>query len=265
MVAEGRNAFSPWTLLRVVLRALWIQSCWNFRGMQNLGFAYAIGPVIKALYLAKTDRARALQRHIEFFNTHPYCSAIILGVVAQMEQTGRQQHAVTDDDISRIKTGMMGPLAALGDTVFWASLKPALALGGVALVLTARPHMFWQDLAGVGFFLILYSLPHLGLRVGGVFWGYHRGLMIVQDLRKFNPQLIARRLTFFLAIVCGAFLVIYPLSTMALPLHEAMVPMLGFMGLTAVFVLLFKRGLSVEWLLYALILIMLCLAWAGWL
>ncbi len=265
MVNKATSLLSRGTLLKVVLRSFWIQSCWNFRGMQNMGFAFAMGPVIKALYLANKERAQALKRHIEFFNTHPYCTAIILGVVAQMEEDGRQHHTLSGEDISRIKTGMMGPLAALGDTVFWASLKPALALGAVALVLTSRQQALWQDLMGVGVFFVLYSIPHLSLRLGGVFWGYRRGLMIVQDLRKFNPQLIARRLTFFLAIVSGALIVIYPLSTVTLGMQEALLPILVFPALTAVFVLALRRGLSVAWLLYTLILIVLLLAWAGWL
>ena len=40
--------------------------------MQNGGVAYTLIPAIKKLYSKKEDRAAALKRHLEFFNTHPF-------------------------------------------------------------------------------------------------------------------------------------------------------------------------------------------------
>ncbi len=40
----------PAILARVFWRCLFLQAAWNRRGMQNLGFAYAIDPALRALY-----------------------------------------------------------------------------------------------------------------------------------------------------------------------------------------------------------------------
>jgi len=64
----------------VMLRSQFLQGSWNYERMQNGGWAYSLIPALKKLYPNKDDAAAALKRHLEFFNTHPYIAAPILGV-----------------------------------------------------------------------------------------------------------------------------------------------------------------------------------------
>jgi mannose/fructose/N-acetylgalactosamine-specific phosphotransferase system component IID len=59
-------------------------------------------------------------------------------------------------------------LAALGDRLFWATLRPLATCVGVLGVLTAS----WM---GAVAFWITYNVFHLGLRWRGVAWGYREG------------------------------------------------------------------------------------------
>ncbi len=192
------------TLLRAALRTFVLQAVWNFQRMQNVGFAFALQPVLQKLYPDPAARVQAMQRHLDFFVTHPYCASLILGVVARLEETAAAGAGSEATDAVRIKVGMMGPLAALGDTLFWATLKPALALLGVTLVLFTPSGGLWPALAGPGVFLALFTRPHLALRLGGVFAGYGRGLEIIKDLRRVNPQRFTQRLWRFTAVLAGA-------------------------------------------------------------
>ena len=47
--------------------------------MQNGGWCFSMIPAIKKLYPNKEDQAAALKRHLEFYNTHPYVSAPVIG------------------------------------------------------------------------------------------------------------------------------------------------------------------------------------------
>ena len=73
-------------LLRMFWRSLFLQASWNPRGMQNLGFAYAMGPALDELYPDPAARAKATARHLEFFNCQPYMAAAILGGAARVEE-----------------------------------------------------------------------------------------------------------------------------------------------------------------------------------
>jgi PTS system mannose-specific IID component len=246
-----------------MLRSFFLQACWNFQRMQNIGFCFAISPVLRAVYPAREAQQRALKRHLEFFNTHPYCASIILGVVAKFEERAAQQGEEGSLEANRIKTGMMGPLAALGDTVFWSMLKPALSLLGVGVVLVSPVGRTWPAAAGPLLFLALFSVAHLGLRAGGIFIGYQRGIEIVKDLRQFNPQLIARRLSFFIAVMAGT------LMALVFTRHAAVVtrfPLAGACGMGGLVGLMFmglRRGLSATHLFYALVGLAILAAYLG--
>ncbi len=65
---------------KVWWRSQFLQGSWNYERMQNLGWAYSLIPAIKKLYTTKEDQAAALERHLEFFNTHPYIAASSISV-----------------------------------------------------------------------------------------------------------------------------------------------------------------------------------------
>ena len=96
--------------------------------MQNLGWAYSLIPAIKKLYTTKEDQAAALERHLEFFNTHPYVAAPIMGVTLALEEERANGVEIDDAAIQGVKIGMMGPLAGIGDPVFWFTVRPILEL-----------------------------------------------------------------------------------------------------------------------------------------
>ncbi|WP_032507065.1 PTS system mannose/fructose/sorbose family transporter subunit IID, partial [Streptococcus mutans] len=88
---------------KVWWRSTFLQGSWNYERMQNLGWAYALIPAIKKLYKNKEDRAAALERHLEFFNTHPYIAAPILGVTLALEEEKSNGTKVDDTAIQGIK------------------------------------------------------------------------------------------------------------------------------------------------------------------
>ena len=98
--------------------------------MQNGGVAYTLIPAIKKLYQTKEDRAAALKRHLEFFNTQPFMANPIFGVTLALEEERANGAEIDDAAISGVKVGMMGPLAGAGDPLFWFTLRPIfLSLG----------------------------------------------------------------------------------------------------------------------------------------
>lgn len=101
--------------------------------MQNLGWAYSLIPAIKKLYTKKEDQAAALERHLEFFNTHPYVAAPIMGVTLALEEERANGVEIDDAAIQGVKIGMMGPLAGIGDPVFWFTVRPILGALGASL------------------------------------------------------------------------------------------------------------------------------------
>lgn len=250
-------------LAQVAGRSFFLQASWNFRRMQNAGFCYAFLPVIRALYPDASERRRAAQRHLEFFNTHPYCAPIILGVVARLEEEAVGRQADGSPEAGRVKSVMMGPLAAFGDTVFWATLRPALALLGAGVVLLSPGGKVWPALWGPLLFLALFSAAQLSLCAWGLWTGYRQGLEVVKNLRRLNPQLIARRIGYLISVVLGTLLVAYPAHHLGLRGWRLHAGIAGMAALSAGLVWLLRRGLSVGGVFYLLAAAGIAGAYAG--
>ena len=160
---------------KVWWRLTFLQGSWNYERMQNLGWAYALMPAIKKLYTTKEDRAAALERHLEFFNTHPYVAAPIMGVTMALEEERANGAEIDDTAIQGVKIGMMGPLAGVGDPVFWYTVRPILGALGASLAL-----------AGTIMGPIIFFLGWNIIRMAFLWYtqevGYRAGSNITKDL-----------------------------------------------------------------------------------
>lgn len=94
-------------------------------------------PVIRRLYPENNDdRKQAIKRHLEFFNTHPYVAAPVLGVTMAMEEQRANGAPIDDGAINGIKVGLMGPLAGVGDPIFWGTVRPVFAALGAGIAMS---------------------------------------------------------------------------------------------------------------------------------
>lgn len=161
--------------IKVMFRSQFLQGSWNYERMQNGGWAYALIPAIRKLYPNKQDSKEALKRHLEFFNTHPYVAAPILGVTLALEEDKANGAEIDDAAIQGVKVGMMGPLAGIGDPVFWFTIRPIL--GAIAASLATS-----GSIIAPLFFFIVWNL----LRIGFLWYtqelGYKQGANITNDL-----------------------------------------------------------------------------------
>ena len=155
------------TLARVFWRCLFLQAAWNRRGMQNLGFAYAIDPALRRLYADPGRRAEALRRHLATFNCHPYTATAIVGGAIHHEERVAAGLEPGQGPLAYKQT-LQGPLAAVGDGFFWTALRPFFgALAAVGALLFGVPAIVAA--------LAVYNAIHLALRVGLFRAGYRRG------------------------------------------------------------------------------------------
>lgn len=232
----------PWVLLRVFWRSFFFLAVTNFEKMQNVGFAYCMLPALQKLYRGEALKA-AMQRHLTFFNSHPYMAGALLGAAVRIEEqiaAGERPPA----QVQVFKQCTMAPMAAIGDSFFWASLRPFGAAFAIAGVLSG---VEWAPVA----FLVLYNMFHLGLRAYGVFAGYGCGERIIERLTRFELVRLADRTHYAAGLflgVCAAFLA----DEVALgeaALGDGLEPML-LLVLTVIFFLCIKRKMPMPLLLY---------------
>lgn len=176
-MAETTNTIQLTTANR---RAVWmrtwlLQGCWNYERMQNVGWCFALIPAMKKLYPSKEDQTAFLKRHLEFFNTHPYLAAPIIGVELSLEESRANGAPVDDAAVQGVKIGMMGPLAGVGDPIFWGTLRPVLGAFAASLALTG-------NILGPILFFVIWNIIRMAFLWYTQEFGYKAGSSITEDL-----------------------------------------------------------------------------------
>lgn len=162
-------------LFKVLMRSFYIQSTWNPERLLGLGFGFCLIPIARRLFDDKKELINFLQRHLDFFNSHPYMATYALGAIASIEQQAVAKGWEDKRSISVFKTRIIGPLGAIGDTLFWQLIRPASGLLGIVLLSLFG---FWGSII----YLVAYNLVHFYVRIKGLIKSYIKGFDIVRDL-----------------------------------------------------------------------------------
>lgn len=185
-------------LMKVFWRSIPMEFTWNYERQMHLGYCYALLPVLKKLY-KEEDLSDAMVRHMEFYNTTPFIITLPLGISAAMEELNAKNLETFDKtSVSTVKTALMGPLAGIGDSFFWGTLR-ILATGvGTSLALQG-------NILGPILYLLIFNVPHFVLRYLCTFWGYNLGTDFLQKVEKSGAmQLLTYGASIVGLIVAGA-------------------------------------------------------------
>ncbi len=115
------------------LNAVWkryllaAEMTFNYENYQGLNYAYSIYPALKKIHANDSEKLKqAMKSHMSFFNTNVVLGGnLTLGIDCAMEENDASL-----SDVANLKTSLMGPLAGVGDTLFF--VIPKVIFGGIA-------------------------------------------------------------------------------------------------------------------------------------
>ena len=185
-------------LINIFIRSNFLLGSFNFERMQAIGFCVSLLPALRKVY--KDDKpamAAAMKRHLEFFNTQPFLATPIMGITAAMEEKKANGADISDQTISGVKVGLMGPLAGVGDPIFWGTLRPITAALGASFAISG-------SILGPIIFFVLFNFVRLWVRWYGIKYGYAKGTDIVQDVAGNRLQKLTEGASILGLFVMGA-------------------------------------------------------------
>lgn len=160
-------------LKKVFWRSIPMEHSWNYERQMNMGYCWALLPVLRKLYPNKEDRIDAMKRHLEFYNTTPYIITLPLGISAAMEEeSAKNKENFDTTSISNVKVALMGPLAGIGDSIYWGTLRIIATGIGTSLALQG-------NILGPIIFLLMWNVPALIVRYILTFVGYNLGSKVI--------------------------------------------------------------------------------------
>lgn len=148
-----------------VVKAFWrwtffSHANYNYERLEATGLVHAYKPIIKKLYGDNPEEYKAcIKRHMQFFNTEPHIGGLIPGIVLAMEEERANGAPITDDAINGVKTGLMGPFAGIGDTLWQGTLTPILLAFGISL--GAQGNLLGPLIYALLMFGIMYPVAYI--------------------------------------------------------------------------------------------------------
>ena len=180
------------SMVSIFLRSLTVQLSFNFRTMQGLGFAFSILPLKRVVKRADgKNNEDFIATHLRMFHTNPYLAPAIIGSVVKMEEKGDGARKAYD-----IKSALMAPYAAIGDSFFWGAL---CLFSSVLTVLLALHGSILAPLT----FMLVFSPAQLLVRVNGFIKGYHLGVDGFNYIKTLDLPSVSSRLHYGSLFIIG--------------------------------------------------------------
>lgn len=131
-----KKKLSKKTLIKTWLLTTSTEACYNYERLQALGIANLMITPIRALYDKVEDQVAELKKYLVFYNSEVFTiGPIINGITCSMEEARANGENVTAKDINSVRTGLMGPVAGIGDTVMQGIIFPILFGIGCSMAL----------------------------------------------------------------------------------------------------------------------------------
>jgi len=223
------------TRLHIWFRLLLLQASWNFERLQGIGFFYSLLPGLRKLY-SKEKLLDVSRKYVGYFNTHVYLAPMVAGAVLKLEEEKASGTADPTLEIDDFKEMVAAPYAAIGDALFWGSLRPLAA--GVALFFAVKG-ILWAPLI----FVLIYNIVPTWFRTVFFVRGYRQGMKSVEFIQKHRLPDWAIHTKETAVVVLGglsAFMVFSQLTQHQLPSWLGMLTLLPMVMLS----LVARKGLS---------------------
>lgn len=165
-------------LKQIFWRSIPYNASFNYERQLNMGWAFTLTPILKKFYGDDPEKMKkALNRHLEYNNITPFISTFLFGLIAAMEEKNANSDDFDTKSISTTKAGLMGSLSAIGDSIFFGTIRVIAASVGCSLALQGNA------LGPILYFLI-FNIPNLIARWVLVFKGYDLGVEFLTNVEK---------------------------------------------------------------------------------
>ncbi len=157
--------------------ALGMEFSWTYANQMGIAFGLMIMRMLKKIYHGDpTGYAKALERHVAFFNITPQLAPFVGGIAISMEEKIRDGD-LEPEIVNDVKAALMGPLSGIGDSIFLTCIRIVAVAVGISLCQAGNP-------IGPLVYLLIYNVPAFWLRIWGVRKGYEAGVGLLTSAQE---------------------------------------------------------------------------------
>ncbi|MGQ2375117.1 PTS galactosamine transporter subunit IID [Companilactobacillus zhachilii] len=172
---KKKSLFTKHEISMLGIRSNLVQASFSYERMHAPGWTWAQLPFWEKIY--KDDKQGlkdVMTDNMEFINSSPPLYPILMGLLLTMEE----DH-VDRTTIKGLKNALFGPMAGIGDAIFWFTIMPIA--GGIAASIAKNGNVLGPLLFFAVYVFLFWSrmpLAHLGYNLGT------RAIDVIEDNSK---------------------------------------------------------------------------------
>lgn len=183
-------------LNKLGLRCTLLQCMFNYERMQSGGWLISMLPELEKIYGDdKEGLIESMQDNLNFINTSPPLVGMLMGMLLSLEE-GKAPR----ETISGLRIALFGPMAGIGDSLFWFTLLPIVA--GISSSFAQQ-----GNILGPIIFFVVYLIMFL-IKIPFTHLGYNAGTKAIESISK-NAEKLAHASTILGVTVVGALISTY--------------------------------------------------------
>lgn len=195
-MSEFKKVLNKKDITILAVRSSLLQASFSYERMQAGGWLYAQLPALQKIYQNDPEGLKsAMADNLEFINTHPNLVGFLMGLLISLEEKHEDRSVIRG-----LKLALFGPIAGIGDAIFWFTLLPIIA--GISCSFASQ-----GMLIGPVIFFACYLVIWL-LRINWTHLGYNLGVKSFTKLQA-DSDIIANSATILGVTVIGALIANY--------------------------------------------------------
>lgn len=193
---ESNKVLTKKDITKLAFRTALLQSSFNYERMQGGGWTYAMLPFLEKIHKDDKEKlSESMHDNLEFINTNCTIVGFLMGLVLSLEENNEDRSL-----IKGLRVALFGPLAGIGDAIFWFTILPIVA--GIC-----------ASFANQGSILgpIIFFIVYVGIFLSRILWtrlGYGLGVKAIDKIKE-NSKAISKAATILGVTVIGALIASY--------------------------------------------------------
>jgi len=262
---EKKNSiFTNHEISMLGIRSNLVQASFSYERMHSPGWTWAQLPYWEKIYKDDPKGLKAVMTdNMEFINSSPPLYPILMGLLLTMEE-----NHVDRETIKGLKNALFGPMAGIGDAIFWFTIMPIV--GGISASIAKDGNVLGPIIFFLVYLFLFWSripLAHLGYNLGT------KAIDVIQN----NSKIISHVASILGLTVIGALIASYVKMSLTINIHaggtvinlqkqllDKIFP--NILPFAFVFLLywLLKKNINPIWLIVITFLLSICMAAIGW-
>lgn len=195
-VMESSKKLTKSDITKLGLRTVLLQASFNYERMQSGGWTYALLPALKKIHGDNKEAlSESMKDNLEFINTTPTTVGFLMGLIISLEENNEERSI-----IKGLRVALFGPLAGIGDAIFWFTVLPIVA--GISASFASEGNVLGP---------IIFFAAYVCIFASRILWtrlGYGLGVKAIDKLQK-NSKIISKCATILGVTVIGALIASY--------------------------------------------------------